>query len=152
MGLPHHDLNKAPMRVVTVLIFLSDGLPPSGDLQFPCFGGTHGRGMEDVCDSLQRGFREGRRAIDYKGAASKQSWNTTTHTQILEACAKFPEPATRVAPKTGRAVFFRSATPLGTPIETTWHAACPIKKEAPVSVAHSPTVYRACLHGVPVGE
>lgn len=139
IGLPHHDLNKAPLRVVTVLIFLTDGLPRSGDLQFPCFGGTGGRGMEDVCDALQRGFRAGRRAIDYAGAASKQSWNATAHTQILDACTRFPPPATRFSPKAGRAVMFWSATSLGTPIETTWHAACPIKQEAPVRVAHSYT-------------
>lgn len=139
IGLPHHDLNKAPLRVVTVLIFLSDGLPRSGDLQFPCFGGTGGRGMEDVCDALQNGFRAGRRSIDYGGGASKQSWNTTAHAQILDACTQFPAPATRISPKAGRAVVFWSATSLGVPVETTWHAACPIKEGAPVSDAHGST-------------
>ena len=133
MGLPHHDLNKAPMRVVTVLIFLSDGRPRSGALQFPCFGGADGRGMADVCDTLRRGFREeGRRAIDYSGTVSNQSWNTTAHSAILDACTSYPPPAVRFAPKAGTAVMFRSATPEGEPVETTWHAACPIKEESPV--------------------
>eukprot|EP01043_Picozoa_sp_COSAG02_P019979 COSAG02_NODE_974_length_15518_cov_97.334717_12_plen_211_part_00 len=140
MGLPHHDLNKAPLRVVTVLIFLSDGFPRSGALQFPCFGGTGGRGMDDVCETLQRGFRAGRRAIDYNAAASKQSWNTTAHSKILEACTSFPSPATRFAPKAGRAVMFRSATSSGIPVETTWHAACPIKEGAPVRVCTTPLI------------
>eukprot|EP01043_Picozoa_sp_COSAG02_P028051 COSAG02_NODE_1683_length_11339_cov_976.310409_3_plen_165_part_00 len=142
IGLPHHDLNKAPLRVVTVLIFLSDGHPPSGDLQFPCFGGADGRGMDDVCDTLRRGFHAGRRAIDYKGSASKQSWNITAHTRILDACTRSPSPATRLSPVAGRAVAFRSATQLGIPVEATWHAACPIKRGAPVCSAQNSATCR----------
>jgi len=151
IGLPHHDLNKAPLRVVTVLIFLSNSLPRSGDLQFPCFGGTDGKGMDDVCATLQRGFRAGRRAIDYAGAASKQSWNVTAHSQILDACTRFPPPAARVRPKAGRAVLFRSATPSGKPVETTWHAACPIKEGAPVRAVLTPLVPTTWLTWVLLG-
>ena len=134
----HHDLNNAPNRVATVLVYLTDLLlqVPTGHTIFPCIpaqgSGAAGSGFlppaeRDLCDTLRRGSLRGHRSLP--GFSNKKCWNQTAVTQLQRQCDA-PEgqgAALRVAPAKGTAVLFPNRLRDGSPDLNTWHAACPLR-------------------------
>ncbi len=145
--LPHHDLNKRPLRGATVFIYLSDQPRYSGATQFPCFGGPGaersvdpttglvediGGGDKELCAALRQGFDAGHRNIQgerFKGF-NEAKWNHSAHRTLEATCTTATPGYASVQPKIGRAVTFRSRRPNGIPVTTTWHTACMVSKNA----------------------
>ena len=138
----HHDLNNAPNRVVTVLIYLNTvpnttgaagGRPAGlGQTLFPCIGrgprGALAPAEAEVCDTLRRGFRVGYRSLP--GANNPSCWNATAVLQLQAQCADPAATALKIAPTKGAAAVFPARLRDGAPDVNTWHAACPVVGEA----------------------
>ena len=87
----HHDLNKAPNRVATVLVYLTDvRMPdPTGHTLFPCFSAAgaatalpHAEG--ELCNTLRRGTLRGLRSL--AGANNPRCWNKSAVLHIQRLC------------------------------------------------------------------
>ena len=79
----HHDLNNSPRRAVTALVYLTDADSAGfegGETVFPCLGDDIDR---DLCRTLVRGFRQGKRFLNPPGHP-RNAWNHTVFQRVAE--------------------------------------------------------------------
>ena len=79
----HHDLNNAPRRAVTALIYLTD-VEVGGHTVFPCLGQEVDR---EFCAALVRGFKEGRRMLEPPDHGPKACFDPDAFGRAEELCA-----------------------------------------------------------------
>ena len=119
----HHDTNKSPRRVATVIIYLSDededGLL-GGETVFPCL--TFNRAANtastpsDLCARLQDGFTRGHRFLRVATATSgSPAFDGEATAAASELCARGDslaarEPSVRIIPRRGTALLFFSGS------------------------------------------
>jgi hypothetical protein len=136
----HHDLQNAPARVATVLMYLSDdandGLGGGATL-FPCLdlpdaAAPRSRERERLCVALDAGFARGELFLSPPGGiySSKPCFDPQAASLASGLCASSgSNDAVAVTPRRGDALLFWSASPTnGSVLRHMWHGGCRVAR------------------------
>mmetsp|Transcript_37387 Transcript_37387/g.91076 ORF Transcript_37387/g.91076 Transcript_37387/m.91076 type:complete len:702 (+) Transcript_37387:254-2359(+) len=157
----HHDMNREPRRVATVIMYLTGGDSfGAGHTLFPCLRrrdvvahsvtpqGEAAAGdwinpsssrldlspnSDPVCRELVRGFEEGKRDLP-SAASGRISWSPSAHQAGFDMCQNGS--GVRMVPSRGAALLFASsATPdASKPLPWMWHRGCHVESGAKLFV------------------